>query len=631
MEEKKRIGEMVFYNLMEIRIKNIDICYMSTYKLLSYNTSWVNDACNNQLHNFLSESASIVAKARALNRVNEIEPNKLDKFRMELADQATSYIKEKMDAGYDFIALIEQTIHVPKDSHANYDSFGKKWTTYAPSYYDKQNMDIINKINTEMNNDNDKLVYNVTLSNIAGTDDEKITAIKGMVPNINAEVVKLNKTIDALNGVRKNDQKKPLPKLLSIPIPSNQQDVVNNTEFGILRRIGNLKLNDISVEQMDASKPYSVVYDQVINPTLQDGPGGEGIGIAFKTSLVDTMLVWNQSVHPVRQRLLNNGYNILGGADFTKSLNEDKNVHYYSDDMGDVVCYDESRNLKYYNGTGAAADLGRPIIMTAGVKGQTLQIFVALHGPNIFNMKFNTSELGADGNPVQKQLKEVVDNTDYDKQVINMFDSIGESIGRFINAGLNSATNKDVLSGVDAVNLFVGGDANDPRSQLLQSIMIKGIQVKINNNFKTTFDIKFGYFFGNDFGKLYSCCANADSIKESAGRNIMMKAVGPIESIRDSNYPDKFYKPENFGYNGDYALFGSYPGYKHKYVLKLDDIPSQYKDNKIDENDIIVSDHLPVISYVSAATGGKSKRSKSKKRGGRRTRKNNRKTRKNRH
>lgn len=553
---------------------------MSTYKLLSYNTSWVNDASINQLHNFLSESASIVAKARALNRVGEIESdNKLSTFRMELANKATDYIKEKMDSGYDFIALVEQTTHVPADpaqpgSHANYDLFSKRWSE-----------------------------------------------LKGATV-------------------------------------TNQQDIGNdNQKYGILLRIDKLGLNDVSVKQLDSSKPYSVVYDQVINPTIPTGPGGEGIGIAFKTSLVDTLLEWNQSTHPVRQRLLSNNYGILGGADFTGSLNPDVDVHYYSDDMGDVVCYDENRKLKYYNASGKAADLGRPIIMTAGVKGPILQIFVSLHGPNIFNMKFDTTD--ENGNPTQKQLKNVVGQNKYETEVTNMFDSISQSIGAFITSGFKSATNKQVLSDVTTVNLFLGGDANDPLGQLLQSILSNGIKININEK---ELNVKFTYTLSDN---LYSCCANADSIIKEMRITEGIGLTGPIEQKRDDKYPPEFYNPKFFGYKGDYALFGSYPT-PQKYELKLDNIESQtYMKNP----SIIVSDHLPVISYFNDSTftlpteasirnlpklftqeksipkttkpiwkGGKTKKrsnkSKSKKRvsfGGRRTRKNNNKTRKNRH
>jgi hypothetical protein len=673
---------------------------MSTYKLLSYNTSWVNDASINQLHPGLSESASIVAKAIALERVGEIENNKLADFRMELADQATTYIKEKIDSGYDFIALVEQTIHVPKDSHANYDSFSKKWTTYDPNFVHTTNNKIVNN-GVELN-------YNVELPLFTGTDDDdKVNKIRDFAINPNKLIDDLNKKIDTLN---KTSDKK-LDKLSLFHIPANQQDIGgdDNNNYGILRRIGKLGLNDISVKPIDPSKPYSVVYDQIINPTIPTGPGGEGIGIAFKTTLVDTLLEWNQSTHPVRQRLVTNNYGILGlnkdGTEFNGSLNEDKNVHYYSDDMGDTVCYDANRTQIYYNATGTAADLGRPIIMTAGVKDKTLQIFVALHGPNVFNMTFESNETNKEGKKIKKQIKEVLNDSNeyatYKTQVDNIFIALYASLGKFIQKGLESATNglnkpNSILNDITTVNLFLGGDANDPRGQLLESIIKDGISLNINTNIDNT--IKFNYNLGErrkaengdvsqyGYKNLLSCCGNNDSILQNENPEYSRNrpgpngkppnGTGPIILARVDYYPKDFYKPENFGYNGDYVLFGCSTN-PVNYMLMLDDKNDLQYYNK--DKKIIASDHLPVISSPSSLPqppvstpqkeipnyqkptfsslqklpqkspqkplqksfqnrGGKTKKrsnkSKSKKRvsfGGRRTRKNNNKTRKNRH
>ena len=104
-------------------------------KLLSYNTSFINDAHNSQLHTVLSESASIMQKA-----INELSKEKKEKFDKAVDydakygvltdkdvhgdklykmrqdyDNANSDFILKQIPNCDFISLIEQTIHAGKD------------------------------------------------------------------------------------------------------------------------------------------------------------------------------------------------------------------------------------------------------------------------------------------------------------------------------------------------------------------------------------------------------------------------------------------------------------------------------------------------------------------------------------
>jgi len=103
------------------------------YKLMSYNTSWVLDCSSNQFNDnaFLSESAAILTKMANAGyggdvgkMLNDTDYRKnLDEFRLKLADQATEYIGTKLAANYDFLALIEQSIHVGSDHVANHDNY----------------------------------------------------------------------------------------------------------------------------------------------------------------------------------------------------------------------------------------------------------------------------------------------------------------------------------------------------------------------------------------------------------------------------------------------------------------------------------------------------------------------------
>jgi hypothetical protein len=114
-----------------------------------------------------------------------------------------------------------------------------------------------------------------------------------------------------------------------------------------------------------------------------------------------------------------------------------------------------------------------------------------------------------------------------------------------------------------------------------------------------------------------------DDTKSSNPAN---QLIDRIEYIRD-NYPTDFISPEQFGYNGDYALFGSSDeNNKQKYVMKIPnksdpDYELQEVTSATDPTSkVIASDHLPVYSMVDTGT----------KLGGRRTRRHKMRSRKSR-
>lgn len=114
---------------------------MTGKKMMSYNTSFANDCHDNQLHMSMSEAPSLLRKAVDLlskdatakkDFDNETEfskkitiletkgnvPNSDDKFKTNLVklrsyfnDRNTEYIQKCIDDDYEFISLIEQTIH----------------------------------------------------------------------------------------------------------------------------------------------------------------------------------------------------------------------------------------------------------------------------------------------------------------------------------------------------------------------------------------------------------------------------------------------------------------------------------------------------------------------------------------
>jgi len=501
------------------------------YKLMSYNTSWVNDCSNNQLHGFLSESASIVAKANYMYNndnsfINDLTNNSLANFRMILADKSTDYIASKMTEGYDFIALIEQLIHVPTGTHANYDSF-----TFV---------------------------------------DEKRTQ-KGL-----------------------------------------QQDIGNNIDFGILRRMNMLKsqgLTDVSVvpttDQTIAveSTKYGIVYDHIVH-TIEGF--GEGIGIIFKQGLIDTPLSWKKNSQPIYQVLAQTG-----------GVNENignLKVRYYSDDLGKFVAPKANINdpILSKQKANSVADLARPIIMTAGIKGNTLNIFVAFHGPNILNLWYWGTKKKIIEVDTRKQLKDLLTDSTFSNQITDIFNFIAKGISDFINEGLAITlepetsvgdTQNSLLSKVNKVNVFLGGDANDPNGTMLNSLLKNGLSIKVKGQNKP-FPVKFTYPITLN-EKLLTCCANADSVKNS-NKTYTLGNVDKATLDRLKGYPDNFFQPVEFAYYGDYALFGS--NVTHPiYSMQKDNNPLQQytiEDTIEDtigakEKTVIASDHLPVISTVN--------------------------------
>lgn len=570
------------------------------YKLMSYNTSWVNDCNNNQLHNFLSESASIVAKAQYIDNMDQINFSSiapLNNFRMSLADKSTEYIAEKIKLEYDFIALIEQIIHVPNDNHANYDSF------------------------------------------------------------------------DLVKAKRVN----------------NLQNIEDNKKFGILRRINLLNtekniLADVSSVD-DATNNTSVTYGIVYDHIVHTAEGfGEGIGIIFKQSLIDTPLKWQKNSQPIVKKL-------LAAQNAQETSISSRLVRYYSDDLGQFVAPTTITGnpiLSKLKGK-AQADLARPIIMTAGIKDNTLNIFVAFHGPNILNLwywgKTNGEEIKEHE---RKQLKVLLNDSNFANTITEIFNFIAQGISDFINEGLRSIE-KQYLYNVTKVNVFLGCDANDPKGTLLNSLLTNGLSINVNSNTSQhtaitsfdnpastvatsveipsmglppvvntsstvittqsdntsassnkTFPVTFNYTINikEPNPDLLTCCANADSVLVT---NNSINTLGNVDTDtlkRLECYPKDFYKPENFAYYGDYALFGSSgsSGLSNNtieatnipptYVMKKDnDISQQYTANS---KTVIASDHLPVISevlVVPAFLGGRRKTIRRNKKSHRRMRK----------
>ena len=271
-------------------------------------------------------------------------------------------------------------------------------------------------------------------------------------------------------------------------------------------------------------------------------------------------------------------------------------VRYYSDDLGKFVAPKGIANEPILSKVAdkQQADLARPIIMTAGIKDDTLNIFVAFHGPNILNLWY-WGKQGSEPEQERKQLKVLFNYPKYNTLITDIFNFIAKGISDFINEGLSQINEdqKDLLSVVRKVNVFLGADANDPRGTMLNSILTNGLSVSLNE----IEPVKFHHYKIDttiENPDLLTCCANADSVLVT---NNYVKTLGNVD--KDTNerlkcYPADFFKPEKFAYYGDYALFGSSDTTITPYYMKKDNnVLQQYT---IGDKTVIASDHLPVIS-----------------------------------
>jgi hypothetical protein len=174
--------------------------------------------------------------------------------------------------------------------------------------------------------------------------------------------------------------------------------------------------------------------------------------------------------------------------------------------------------------------------------------------------------------------------------------------------------------------VFLGGDFNDPRGLALRDIIMNGFTLSIEglsltNGGKIQFringlspeDAKDNSKFDNFRQTLFSCCANRDSQKapqpavDTLGslEDAFYRVLGREQPIKDKKpkqnlkYQDNFDVSENFGYNGDYALFGTnYLSDETKFNISLQESSYEHGTDETPQK-VMASDHMPVYAEIS--------------------------------
>ena len=546
------------------------------YRVTSYNTSVLNAMRKKDVHPFLSESASLIAKYQkinsdksseylkqfkeksrdqtALKNLNDSFQDSVLKFGKKLDDNINEYLKGRISppSSNSILCLIEQMIFVPKENHACYEYLV----------------------------DREKYKY---------TDEDNNNGIL--------------KRIAALNAI-------------DVSVTSNESQI----------------------NQQDGQN--YCVFDNVVNS--QDGTA-EGIAIFFSPGIFDSLLEWNFSDNPnivnirtyeagkveiLKKQLLRltndvtnektldekeieklkisieelknsiKKYeeNIPQNLETIKKNTDGKTIHFYSEDMGKILCGDnfvknkETFDPETGNKVKITKDLGRPFIMTAGMKGDKLIIIVAFHGPN-FSKLVKTSE--------------------GEKKGAEMSTAMAEELMNLINSGIGAAISVDEKQ-IKDIHIIIGCDSNDVKSDFYKTFTGKPRVLKINNTTKTVYFNQIGL----NKNEHATCCANCDSSfpEKLPGdcKNNELNAVNIETLVKINNteiYSEKFIDTDNYQYYGDYIIAGS---------SKEDDVKNQIFEREnvsYSENgeNVSSSDHFAVQSDIVSTTraGGATNRRKS--------------------
>ena len=333
-------------------------------------------------------------------------------------------------------------------------------------------------------------------------------------------------------------------------------------------------------------KKYDIMYDNIIH---KDWGYGEGIGLIIKSDLVDKYFTWESNSRGFIKKKP------------TVKVGKQDNLNFWSSDCGYST---EGMGLyKTDDANKKDLDLGRPFIMTAGMKDNVLRIFVNFHGINILNLFTDIKENGK-----RKQLKALSENNT--EAYAGAINSVKESITKLIDEGLGHISTPIPSNKVTECQLFLTCDSNDAKNDVFKDVIENGITLQ--NLPKLHKTIRFPY---DPNHTVHACCANADSI-QNGNKNI--NTLGKFHEREFDNgiikseinktydtsikYPDSgFTNPENYEYSGDKALFGTSftlpkkeDGKAIKHSMKIEETKFCYNNDK----NIPLSDHQYVTTTI---------------------------------
>ena len=553
----------------------------------SYNTSYPLDLHSGLLHNFLSESAAIVQKAIYLSgttTADTADNATATATATATADNTTAATAENTDAAaaaaaadttFNNLVTFDKSINplttMPTD--VNYDKLGKFRLNLADCITEHIQQRLVDEPNKPD-------VYMLIEQSIHVDAENMAYYGLGKINGKSIEMAKYDLT--------KNNP--------SIP----------NDNYGILRRINNINntnpnlLFDCCTKSADKiltdqKQKFNIMYDNVVNTSTT----GVAEGIAIITNNekfpLNNMLKWKRKELPIPNKL---GYG-KDKDDKDKDDKDDKDkddnhqVFFYSDDLGQIIenanneldkltgkekIFSINKQQYYIKKGGLISDMGRPIMLTACLTKQNLDIFIAVHNLNLPQLraipvalfKQYTKDLindNANKTEIAKNFRNIIE-ADYPKLAelkhdkVSLKTAICEKLrigmGNFVTSAFTTGVLTEAIpSNITTVKVYMGGDFNDPNKILLNQLSKNGIEFTINKNL---YNAKFNFA---DFGK--TCCANADSVSGPTTADtlggINTDTIYRINGIPNKDkknsfkYPTNFIDGQNFNFEGDTVSF----------------------------------------------------------------------------
>jgi hypothetical protein len=172
---------------------------------------------------------------------------------------------------------------------------------------------------------------------------------------------------------------------------------------------------------------------------------------------------------------------------------------------------------------------------------------------NTIKLTDNAKEIYRNIVSVPKTVKELLTentvtnpNTEAKILVNTICQTICNGIGGFITAAFKNTIATEKLDDITKCYVLLGGDFNDSNHDIFNILTQTGLKFTINEKYTVVFP---------EVNIEKTCCANADSVTPSTEAS----TLGPMDYTtlnRILSYPPDFISSEKFGYYGDYALCG---------------------------------------------------------------------------
>ena len=612
--------------------------------LASYNTSYVNDCHSSQFNSFMSESSSILAKAIKIYNAKHTESPitlnykdydkltpeyksnveadetlkaeyarltadsdigaKLENLRIRMSVRNTNYLNTLLKNNVDFVALIEQIVHAGTDNHANYDEFLN--TPLDLKAYDKNG-----------ESENEKWGLLCRLKSMTDVEDVDEPSTDSDPQNYTYACV-----YDTIVNCQGQMQKQPVDRSSvaeGISIIYRKEIFGNNPVMATWKKKSSAsvqklqtlnpeafeKIVDRDVHYYSDDSGMSLCYPKGI-PANQDeentttplefvtqrgkADGGRPIIMTAGVNTDTNSLIILVAVHgPNIPNLYKNGDDLDNRQNQLKNRFDEE-----IDRLFDKVRISIS---KFIN------DGIKAIDPNSKVKNQNIKNVEVYFGGDLNDArglilkrllhKPNKSVTSSDATAVKNEKTESINQ------------EVVESNGGPNPADESNSTEQNKPASDDfglKLSFGFGSTENARFEKIVTFSSYSDLEKDVNAPTDAKTDTQGRY------KSLYSCCANGDSLTgekryDAANKDLNKQGNGVFDMVHlyeFSKFSDnmtnlEFIDPKNFGYNGDYALYGTTDQTFNETMRIMLDSTDTLKVNSVAYS----SDHLPVISSLT--------------------------------